>query len=226
MPSLRRVKIGPKLRKTVHPPPHRANRRRDATGSAGARPSEQLPLDDDANNDDEGHGGASLSPTAPMFEVSKLSKGGSSGRRSAHQKRVAWEAALEGSGNLLEMSLSMLRATTASLASPLVQGYSPPPVTMALVEAAGKCREVVLQRALVRSAALGRREALAGSIAGLPPLLHASALSSAHVTVAAKLDLSPSLKARSGVPGAKISQTFLLTGVPTTITVGKAEQQQ
>mmetsp|Transcript_30163 Transcript_30163/g.75708 ORF Transcript_30163/g.75708 Transcript_30163/m.75708 type:complete len:227 (+) Transcript_30163:578-1258(+) len=58
---------------------------------------------------------------------------------------------------------------------------------------------------MVERAALGRREALAGSIA-------ASAL-------------ADSLR-RSGVPGAKISQTFLLTGVPTTITVGKAEQQQ
>jgi len=206
---------------TTSAPPYvnKANRRRDATGSAGARPSEQLPLDDDANNDDEGHGGASLSPTAPMFEVSKLSKGGSSGRRSAHQKRVAWEAALEGSGNLLEMSLSMLRATTASLASQLVQGYSPPPVTMALVEAAGKWSSNALSfelfraslpddedlRDMVERAALGRREALAGSIA-------ASAL-------------ADSLR-RSGVPGAEISQTFLLTGVPTTITVGKAEQQQ
>ncbi|KAJ1619156.1 hypothetical protein T492DRAFT_427455 [Pavlovales sp. CCMP2436] len=93
MPPLRRVKIGPKLRKTqyirqptgnvavpvpggisISVPPYvnKTNRRRDATGSAGTRPSEQLPLDDDANNDDEGHEGASLSPTAPMFEVSKL----------------------------------------------------------------------------------------------------------------------------------------------------------
>jgi len=135
------------------------------------------------------------------------------------QAQAESAAALEGSGNLLEMSLSMLRATTASLASQLVQGYSPPPVTMALVEAAGKWSSNALSfelfraslpddedlRDMVERAALGRREALAGSIA-------ASAL-------------ADSLR-RSGVPGAEISQTFLLTGVPTTITVGKAEQQQ
>ncbi|KAJ1620215.1 hypothetical protein T492DRAFT_889073, partial [Pavlovales sp. CCMP2436] len=332
MPPLRRVKIGPKLRKTqyirhptrnvavpvpggisIYAPPYvnKTNRRRDATGSAGARPSEQLPLDDDANNDDEGHGGASLSPTAPMFEgadraslrinykgmgstalspkyslspqkaketggpqwesttaakpsrplhsavdeiakanpgkpvsnsrdegyaIAKAAKGECLGvpallflkmtgqpltvatqkavdkvtidvitpyvmANTAPRKKQATTqpvgetvalsfasmlqaqaesaAALEGSGNLIEMSLSMLRATTASLASPLVQGYSPPPVTMALVEAAGKWSSNALSfelfraslpddedlRDMVERAALGRREALAGSIA-------------------------------------------------------------